>query len=446
MEFLNRENELGVLESAWSERPSFIVVYGRRRIGKTRLVREFLSRHSGVYYFCQLSSHSDNLRRLSSVIADYLGYEVFRELEYSSLDKLLSLATRFKEDIVIVFDEFSYWVRVAPRVLSELQYFIDHVLPSTKALVIVVGSIYTIMTRDVLGGSSPLYGRSRYRIHLREFYPWDVKLFIPGYKPVDRIRVYALFGGIPFYLRMVRDDKSLRENIYELVLAPHAPLRYEKDFLLREEFREPHTYNAILSAIARGYNTPSKIADLLGFDRGYIAKCLGVLESLGYVKPVKPLFMKKAIGYKLSDPILRTWYYLVEPIQSLLETESYMEALEYIVERLDQYVSSVYKEVAVNVLSRRFVPKGYRLHGRVVYRGEEIDHVYINPDTRDIIVVEVKWSDLGLRDVRRIMYNLEAKAHRLLRGYSVKEKILVIREYLGREKPSNILTASDLGV
>ncbi len=297
-----------------------------------------------------------------------------------------------------------------------------------------------------LEGSSPLYGRALYRVHLKEFNPWDLKLFIPRYKPIDRVRVYALFGGIPFYLRLIRDDKPLVDNIYELIISPYAPLRYERDLLLREEFREPHTYNAVLSAIARGYTTPSKIANLLGFDRGYVAKCLSILETLGYVKPVKPLFMKKAIGYKISDPILRTWYHLVEPIQSLLDTESYSEALAYIMEKIDQYTSSVYEEVVEKVLSRRFVSRGYMLHGKMIYRGEEIDHVYIDPDKKEAIVVEVKWSDLGYRDAKRILYRLEARAHRLLKDYSLRDKVLVVRRYFDVDKPGNVLTVSDLGI
>jgi len=445
-EFVDRSVELDVLERAWRERPVFVVVYGRRRVGKTRLVREFLRSRRGVYFFSQLTSYEDNLQRLAQAIAEALGAWELGSARFGSLDKLLSMATRICDDMVLVLDEFTYWVRVSPRVLSELQYFVDEVLPKTKAMLIVIGSLYTVMIHDILGGSSPLYGRSRYRIHVRELDPSYIREFLPRYTPENRVRIYAILGSIPYYLRLVDDRKSLKDNIYDLLIAPHAPLRNEKDFMLREEFRDPHTYNAILSAIARGYNTPSKIADLLGLDRGYVAKCLHVLEEIGYVEKELPLFARRARRYKLRDPILRTWYHLVEPVLPLIELELYDKAVEYIMEKIDAYTASVYEELVSRIIARKYVALGYRLFGKLVRGNEEIDLALINPETREAIVVEVKWSNLDYIEARREINKLSRKAYRLLPDYTIKKTLLVIRRLVRGYKDENILTVEDLNM
>ncbi len=354
------------------------------------------------------------------------------------------MTARFRDDLVVVIDEFSYWVRVDPRVLSELQYFMDEYMMDTRFMIIVIGSIYTIMVRDVLSGSSPLYGRARYRIHLRELAPWYVKEFLPKYKAVDRVRIYAVFGGIPYYLRLVNQDKRLEENLYESLNAPYAPVRYEKEIMLREEFREIHTYSMVLSAIARGYYTPSKIADVASIDRGYVAKYLSILETLGYVEKIKPLFMKRAKKYRIRDPILRTWYYLVDPVYDLVEAEAYEQALKQILEHLDKYTSQIYEYIVEKILTRRFIGQGYILHGKVVYKGEEIDLVYINPTTKQVIPIEIKWRDLGKRECVRELHRLEGKAERILKRYRIEKPLLVIRNYEDRDKPENILSLKRL--
>ncbi len=443
--FVDRERELEALERCWLERPCFVVVYGRRRIGKTRLVKEFLKGRKHVYFFAQLTNHRDNLRRLASAVADALGFEELKSMEFESLDKLLTLVARFEKDLVVVLDEFSYWVRVAPRVLSELQLFVDEVLPNTKMMLVVVGSVYTVMVKEILSGGSPLYGRAKAKLLVKELDPLYIKEFVPRYSPEDRVRIYALFGGVPYYLRLIDDRKSLRENVKDLILAPYAPLRYEKDFVLREEFRDVHTYNAILSAIAKGFDTPSRIADVLGLDRGYVAKCLYILEELNIVSREVPLFSRRALRYVISDPILRTWYNIVEPVLHLLELELVDEALEIVMRRLDNYVAKVFEELVRRILFQIYAKQGFTEVGRVVHRGEEIDIVFLDPERRRAIAVEVKWSDVKYEEALRELRKLQNKAFRLLSGYTIEKTMLVVRS-VEDSKPSDVLTVRDLGI
>ncbi len=445
-DFVDRDSELRVLERCWLERPCFAIVYGRRRVGKTRLVREWLRGKQHVYYLAQLASHEYNIRRFAETCARALGDSLIARLAPSSLSDLLQLVTeRSRSDVAIVIDEFTYWVRSSNRVLSELQQFVDEVLPSTRSVLVVLGSLVGVMESSVLGGGSPLYGRARYRIKLAPFKPWHLPRFLPGYGAVDLIRVYALFGGIPFYLCMVDTSRPIEYNIRKLLLEPGAPLRAERDLLLREELREPHTYSAILSAIARGFDTPARISQVTGIDSSHVSKYLSVLEYLGFVSRDIPLFHKRG-RYKISDPILRTWYYLIEPVQELLDLENIEEALSIVLARLDTFVAQVWEEAVGMYLEKVLSSEGFVQRGRLVRKGDEIDIALLDPNRKRAIVVEVKWSSLTISEAESVRKSLANRAARLLpEGYDIAGYLVALKELRGDAKrPSWAILPSDV--
>jgi len=429
--FIDRHRELGVLSRAYSERPGFIVVYGRRRVGKTRLLLEWLRNISGrkVYYLAQLSSHQHNLRLLAETASQQLGVEWLTGITPQRLSSLLSMLANIGVEIVVI-DEFTYWVRAAPLVVSELQEFVDLELPKTDMLLVVAGSLMGVMKRDLLGGGSPLYARTTTRLVL---YPLDyryLKCFLPHLSPQDRVRVYSLIGGLPYYACLLTGSRSFDE-IIEKLFSPGSPLIYEKDLVLREELQEPQTYNAVLSALAQGYNTPSRIADVAGIDPGHANKTLHVLEYLGFVRRERPLFRKKGY-YVIADPILRTWYTLVEPVIYLLEMGREKVAWATIASRIDYYTALVWEELVRSHLAEKFSPRGYTLVGRLVHKGEEIDIALLNPEEKKAILGEAKWSKLRWKDVVRIAGSIYEKAERILpQGYRLEEVIVAVRELTG---------------
>ena len=431
-----------MLENAWHNRPGLVIVYGRRRIGKTRLIWEWLRRTSvpHVYYLAHLASHEYNLRRLAETASRQLGDELIARLRPQSLGDLLELLSR-KGDVVIVLDEFTYWVRSSPRALSELQEFIDSKLSETKLLVIISGSLVGVMENSVLGGGAPLYGRATIRLKLKPLQYKHVAPIVKRMSSEDRVRLYALVGGIPYYLCLVRNTKTIDEAIEKLITSPGAPIPTEKELLLREELRDPHTYSAVLSALAKGYDTPAKIAQVTGLDPSHTSKYLYVLEHLGIVEKETPLFKKRG-RYRIRDPVLRTWYTLVEPVAELLEVEAYTEAHKHVMSQLDIYTAHAWEEIVKNYLLDKLAPQGFTVVGRLEHKGEEIDIALLNPPARKAVLAEAKWSILTLAEAEKIRRETEKKAARLLpREYHVEEVIIAARSIEDiREHPQWLIT------
>jgi len=443
--FVDRERELEALDRAYRSRPAFIVVYGRRRIGKTRLVREWLQRSGarGAYYLAQIAGHQYNLRLMSETLSRQLGDPLIARLSPRRLGDLLLLASRSGAEVVVI-DEFTYWARSDSIVLSELQEFVDGELADTGLLLVITGSLIGVMESYVLGGASPLYARTNYRLRLAPLKPWEVSPLLPMLGPADIVRTYALVGGIPFYLCLLRGSKNIGDVVRTLIVAPGAPLRDEKDLLLREELREPRVYSTILSALARGLGRPSQIAQVTGLEEGHVRKYLHVMESLGFVRRDVPLFKKKG-RYIIADPVLRAWYSLVEPVVDLLELGRLDEAYRIVMGRLDGFVSPVWEDIARSYLLARHSSEGYTLTGRLEHKGEEIDVAVVDPDGRRAIIAEAKWSDITPRSARQVREQALLRAARLLpKGYTVAGVYVFARSVKGGEKPPWIFTAEDV--
>ncbi len=438
--FVDRELELSILDEAWVNRPCLVVVYGRRRIGKTRLVLEWCRRRfsSYVYYHALPAKHDVNLAGLAQAVEDGLGLRGFSRARYPSLDALLeSLAYRVSE-AVIVIDEFTYWARAEPRVVGELQKFVDHVLPNTKLLVIVVGSLVGVMYRSVIGGGAPLYGRARYRIELRELEPWCLPRFYPWMRRDDLVRVYALLGGVPYYHTLVGKGWTIDDILVKLFLSPSAPLRDEVLFVLREEFRDPSTYYSVLKAIAQGASTPSSIAEATGIHRQHVSKYLNVLEKLGFVEKERILFAKKS-RYRIKDKLMHTWFTVIEPTITRYSYIDPSEVLPRVRERVEEYVAKVFEELCFEYVrwlrSRKIIE--FDEVGKFVHKGIEIDIVALDRGKKIAYLFEVKWSDLDENDVARIARDLDRKARYLpLEGYEHRINVIV-RKFSG-SKPRNI--------
>jgi len=450
--FVNREEELRLLNELWLRgTPEFVVVYGRRRIGKTRLIMEFLKDKPHVYFQCLPVSDEVNLRRLARVASDALGLRELLNISFGGLDSLLSYIARAHSGrLALVLDEFTYWARYSPKVIGELQNFIDHVLPETKLMLILCGSLVGVMYRNVIGYGAPLYGRRTASLKLEELRPWHVKYFLRIRSKADRLRVYALVGGMPFYLTYVAGSGSLEEVLQKLFCSKLSPIYDEPHTLFREEFRNPELYYSIVAAIAAGHTRLTDIANYTGIQRTHLPKYLRVLTDLGMIMRVTPIMSRKG-WYEVRDPILRTWFKLVEPNLNLVEAGLYDELLTRVRAGLDAEVAPKAFEEVVRVYAlRKFLPQLARLKGKVevgkyLRKGVEFDLVILNPASGKAYVFEVKWSDLTERDVFR-------EYSRLLRRVesSALSKYDVVPYIVARSAPRldgvNLITLDDLPV
>jgi len=443
--FVNREEELRILTEAWQTRPSLVIVYGRRRIGKTRLLKEFMQGVHGVYYLSRLTDHADNLRGLAAAVEEVVrGFGAGKE--YVSIDALLRDVWSSGAGLVVI-DEFTYWVRVAPRVMSELQLFVDEFLPRTRMMLVLCGSLVGVMERDVLGGGAPLYGRRSSSIKVEPLKPWALKEFLPKYGPIERVATYAVFGGVPYYLRLVSDDIDLTENIERLVVRKGGPLKDEVEFMLREEFRNPAVYGRVLRAIASGATTLGKIAEAAGIPRTHVTAYLDNLRKVGVVDRREPLWGRRG-AYVIRDYFMNFHYSVIEKVRNLTELEMYDDAMREVRKNLPNYLGRAFEEVVRDLLPilRR---KGYVISftkvGRAVKKGVEVDLALVNEGTGEAQLIEVKWSKLRPQDVSRCLRGLERKAEYL--GFTKRFKhvkyLIIARESEGDEA---VVTPTDLGL
>ncbi len=446
--FADREKELEILDKAWRNRPVFIVVYGRRRSGKTRLVLEWCKKKNipSVYYHAVPARHEVNLQGLARVVEEQLGLKGFSRIRYGSLDSLLENLSYRQREALIVIDEFTYWARGSPSVSGELQRFVDHYLDKTGFVIVVVGSLVGVMYREVLGGGAPLYGRARYKIKLEELEPWYIPLFYEDMDLSDIIRLYSLLGGIPYYHQIAgRIKGTVTDIVFELFLEDNASLRDEVIFLLREEFRDPSVYYSVLQAIARGATTVSKIADYTGIHRQHLSKYLSVLRSLGFVDYRRPLFSKRGY-YVVKDKVMNTWFKLVEPLISQaakLPLERIREEASRVV---DEIASNVFEEVALKYIEYFAAGKKilYDEIGRFIHKGVEVDIVAIDHENKTMHLFEVKWAKIDRKEALRITRELRRKASHIPLEYDYKLYIIA-REYVGdRIDEAEVFTLKDM--
>lgn len=437
--FVDRNDELRSLSVA-SERGGLVIVYGRRRVGKTRLVLEWLRREGlrYMFYVAHLTSHEHNLRLMAEKAAEQLGDPLIREAAPKTLTALMGMVFRAGAEVVVI-DEFTYWVKASPRALSEMQEFVDHFLPKLGGTVVITGSVLGVIMRDVLGGGSPLYGRATARLRLRPIrFPY-LKELLPKLSPAERVITYSLVGGIPFYLCALSSASSIEEVVEELIASPAPLLVDEKDLILREEFRDPHTYAAILSAIAKGYDTPARIAQVTGIDASHTHKYLAVLEYLGIVKRSVPLFKKKG-RYVIDDPVIRTWYSIIEPVAELIEMGEYSRVKEEVLRAITRHTSSIWESLVREYLLRKYLPQGFTVAGRLEHKGVELDVAVLNTKEKKAVVAEAEWSPGTRKDAKRLAEEAKRKAAALLpRGYEVIASYAALREIAG-ETTEDVIT------
>ena len=256
------------------------VVYGRRRVGKTTLIREFVKGKRAIYFAASESTALDNLSALSRCIGGRSSAPVFPDYE-SALDAVFDMADT--ERIVFVIDEFPYLAASCRQISSLLQIVIDRSRDTSKMMLILCGSSMSFMEHQVLGYQSPLYGRRTAQFKVLPFTFFESLPFYDGFDPIDKAVLYGMTGGVPEYLCKVTPQKSVRENMIDLFLSPSGHFFEEPQSLMKQELREPSTYNAIIESIACGASRLNDIATKSGMASTKCAKYLKTLITLGLI-------------------------------------------------------------------------------------------------------------------------------------------------------------------
>ncbi len=326
--FVGRDKELAVMEELYrKDNFQMLVLYGRRRVGKTTLLEQFSKKKNAIFFTAKEQSAVLNLKDFSRTLFEYQG-SIDAAAVFETWDAAFTyigeqVCSR-GEKTVLIFDEFPYAATTDPALPSILQIAVDHVFKNANLLLILSGSNEGFMESKVLGNKSPLYGRRTAQIKLQPFDYVDAAKMIPHIAdPIERIRYYVTFGGTPYYLAQIDNDLSYQENIERLLFRTSGLLYEEPLMLLRQELREPALYNSILYAVASGETTPKGISERSGVEATTTSRYLKTLEDLGLIERLvpygcNPQRSKKSL-YKLKDPFFAYWYRFVGPNLGAIE-------------------------------------------------------------------------------------------------------------------------------
>ncbi len=400
MEFIDREQELNFLEEKWQEnKAQFIVLWGKRRVGKTELVKQFIKDKPDVYFLSESTSDKEQLLRFSRALGEFFQEPLLTTRGFTEWEEIVSYVSQKKKRFVLVIDEFPYLMVSNPAISSLFQKAWDEYWSQSEIFLILLGSSISMMENEVLGYRSPLYGRrtGQWRVDPMPF--TQVRQFRRDKNFEDILCHFGVAGGIPAYWLQFDPNKSFEENLKEKVLKKGEFLYDEVEFILREELRELRFYFAILQSIAQGKRKLSEIVNATGITLTSANKYLGVLSDLKLVErelPVteeKPLKSKKGL-YRITDKFFQFWFRFVFPRRSDIELGRSNELFLSIKKELPHYLGSVYEKVAIDILQnnteRYFIPDAI---GRWWDKNEEIDIVGINKSSGSILFGEVKWSE-----------------------------------------------------
>ena len=314
--FVGRKNELSKLNRMFaSDKFEMAIIYGRRRVGKTTLINEFCKDKKTILFPAIESNAAQNLSILSGAIAYTQNGDSAAALSYNSFSDAFSKIEELSknERLVFVIDEYPYLAKAERSISSLIQGFIDHQFKNTKLFIILCGSSMSFMEKQVLGYQSPLYGRRTAQFKIEPFNYYDTGKWFPNYTAEEKAIMYGITGGIPLYLEESSPNLTIRENLLENLFDKNAMLYEEPSNLLKQELREPATYNAIISAVAAGKTKLSEITSTVGVETGVCIKYITNLISLGILKrevPVTDPKSKRPI-YQLEDNFFKFWFTFV---------------------------------------------------------------------------------------------------------------------------------------
>ncbi|ADQ05671.1 DUF234 DEXX-box ATPase [Caldicellulosiruptor owensensis OL] len=405
--FIGRKYELETLNRLYNEdKFHLIVVYGRRRVGKTTLLTEFCKNKPSIFFVAEEYNDKINLESFSDKILSYFNLGGFLRRFESWEKAFIFLAQQSKDKrLVVVIDEFPYIVNSNKSIPSLLQNLIDHHLKDTKLFLIICGSSVSFIEKEVLSYKSPLYGRRTAQLIVEPFSFFESREFFPSYSFEDQVTAYGVLGGIPQYLSIFDSTKDIYENIRTKILDKSSYLYEEPKLLLRQEVREPALYNSIIEAIATGSSKLNEIAAKVGVDTDKCAKYISVLIDLKILEKVTPLKLeaksRKSI-YRIKDNFFRFWYRFVFSNKTLIEQGLIDEVVENKIKPfISDFIGEVYEQVCMDYLKilnrEKKLPFIFENIGKwwgnnpYKKREEEIDIVALNDD--NILFCECKWGN-----------------------------------------------------
>lgn len=419
--FVDREQELSFLEEEYQrEGASLVILYGRRRVGKTALASKFMEGKPALYFLVTEENEQQNRNAFKEAVAEFCDSELLKSASLQQWEPIFKTLCAKKTDqkLLLIFDEFQYLGKSNPAFPSVFQKIWDTFLKQQNIMVILCGSLISMMESQTLSYSSPLYGRRTGQIKLKQIPFSHYHQFFPEKSHKELIEYYAVTGGVPKYIELFHDAPDIYTAIQRSILSKSSFLFDEPNFLLQREVSEVGSYFSIMKAIAAGSQKLGKIAGVLEVKQTGLSKYLKTLIDLDLLEREVPITEEnpeksKRGLYKIKDNFMLFWFRFIYPNMGLIESGNSQVAMKRIRANLvDNHISYIYEDVCIERMWQLAAAGQWDFVfdkvGRWWNGNTEIDLVALDSQGEDIVFGECKYWDgpVGLN----VLNSLQEKA------------------------------------
>lgn len=472
--FIGREQELIYLDKKFkSKKAEFVVLYGRRRVGKTELLTQFCKNIPHIYYLCREYSDEKQLMEFSKALMAF--DEKYRKAPkiFSSWEEAFSFLAELAADkkIVLVIDEFPYMAKANKSIPSILQIAWDTLLKNSKIMLVLSGSSMSFIKDEILASKNPLYGRTTGIYKMLPLPYQDAIKFVPSYSEEEKLMTYAILGGIPYYLACFDPDKSLQENIIDEILTKGGSLYSEVEFLIHQEMREASVYNTIIEAIALGNTSFNDLSTKTRMESSKLSVYLKNLIALGLVVREFPVLAseKEKAGagrglYQLTDNFFRFYYAFCYPHLDLLERGDSEEVYQsLILPNLHHFCGKSFENICIDYLyllnSKKRLPFYFhhigRWWGKVTHKeengklsttNEEIDILASDNNQTEYLIGECKFTNapFDLQELKKFQAKWTSSTKTTYYLFSLNGFTDAVKEEQKKQKDLVLVTGKDL--
>lgn len=402
--FINRQSELKMLEKQYksgSGNGNLIILYGRRRLGKTALIKEFIRNKKSAYYMADRAAEKAQMSSFLLAVSESISEPTLASASYSTWYDIFAAFDRLRpkdEKFILVIDEYQYLCQTQPAFSSFVQKWWDEHWQNQNIILILCGSVASMMHRETLSASAPLYGRASATILLKPMKFRSLNEFFKREQDTSSlVEFFSLCGGVPRYINLVSNYENYITALEELVLSPEGVLYSEAKNILRDEISVPNVCWSILNAIASGSTRISELGARLSLPANQLTRYIELLIDLQLVRrtvPVlesNPLKSKKGV-YSVCDPFFRLWFGTIYPYESFLEIGKSKMVLQRIRGRLINHIANCYEDIcAENIMSDTQASSCLKI-GRQWAGNYEIDIAGVDEQGKLALVGECKWT------------------------------------------------------
>jgi len=405
-DFYNRKEEIVMLKEKHaaietSGKGAMLAIYGRRRVGKTELIKKFVKecKEQKLYFYVDLAERRVILNSLSKAIKEQLNDDIIFE-DFEDFFRYITKKMD-KGNFILIIDEFQRFLDVAPEFITSLQKYWDNTLKNKRVMIFLVGSSIGMVQKVTNSKAGALYGRAQ-KIKISPFKYNDFRLMFKELGEEEKVLRYGVFGGTPFYLEKTKPFKETLDAIHELIIKKDSELSEEpKNLLEYENVRIHAKYNSILQSISAGKEILKEIQDFTKMPVSSLPPYISKLDALlDLVKRNDPINGKERLGrYKITDNFFRFWYKFVFENQSALNMGARDQILKMIKSELNAYIGKVFEDIAREML---ILYNGKEINGHEISfenigswwdrNNNEVDILAYNSREKTFLLGEIKWT------------------------------------------------------